>query len=527
MGAFSALAAAAVLTAAPAPLDTPTFDCAKVPPQAEAVAGAESFVYRHAGRDLRLHVFRPKAPGPNPAIVLWFGGGWRAGMVTVFAERAKAFADAGYVAILPDYRVSCRDHTGPAAALADGRAAYAWILEHAAELGVDPRQVVLGGGSSGGHLAIDAALTAPPGRRAAALVLYNPAVDLSAMPEYVRLPKARALRISPIAWDLRALPPTIVMHGEADRTVALADVRAFCRRASDAGRTCQVVTYAGMDHGFFHGRDRDLRLNASPYEDTQSRSLEFLDRLDLQARAAFGFPRYLLAGQSNMSGRGRLTDLEPADRKPDPSIRLYGNDGGWKIATEPVDSADGQVDAVSSDTPAGVGPGLFFARALGGPVALVPCAKAGSAMAEWKPDVGRDTLYGSCLARAREVGDGIAGVLWYQGEADTRSADAARSWAPAFVAFVERVRADLRSPRLPVVFVQLADQAREGEPSRRVAWRDVQAAQASTHLPCAAMVSATGLATAEDQLHLTTASQRVLGARLAAAMRELHAAGCR
>jgi hypothetical protein len=54
----------------------------------------------------------------------------------------------------------------------------------------------------------------------------------------------------------------------------------------------------------------------------------------------------------------------------------------------------------------------------------------------------------------------------------------------------------------------------------------MQQAQAALRLRCAAMVSAIGLTQKDDQLHLATAGQRLLGARMAHAMQGLHRAGC-
>jgi hypothetical protein len=241
---------------------------------------------------------------------------------------------------------------------------------------------------------------------------------------------------------------------------------------------------------------------------------------------------YVLAGQSNMSGRGLLSELTGAEREADPMIRLYGNDGRWRIAAEPLDSAEGQADPVSEDRIAAVGPGLFFARAMkaadGRGVALVPCAKGGSSIGRWKPGGGRDTLYGSCLARAREAGGGVAGVLWYQGETDAEKAGAAPAWRSAFEALIASFRRDLGAARLPVVFVQLADApAVEAGAEPYPSWTAIQAAQAEPFDPCVAMVSARGLPKREDDLHLATAAQRALGVKLAEAMRGLKDRGCR
>jgi hypothetical protein len=55
----------------------------------------------------------------------------------------------------------------------------------------------------------------------------------------------------------------------------------------------------------------------------------------------------------------------------------------------------------------------------------------------------------------------------------------------------------------------------------------LQAEQASLSMPCTAMATAKDLETKPDELHLTTAGQRILGARLASAMRNLLLRGCR
>ncbi|MBT0669224.1 sialate O-acetylesterase [Novosphingobium profundi] len=240
---------------------------------------------------------------------------------------------------------------------------------------------------------------------------------------------------------------------------------------------------------------------------------------------------YVLAGQSNMSGRGLPGGLTPAEQASDPAIRVYGNDGRVRIAREPLDSALGQIDAVSRDTRAGVGPGLFFARALrrqrDEPVLLVPCAKGGSRIASWQPGGGRDTLYGSCLARIRELGGHVDGVLWYQGESDAEAQESAAKWGAAFVDLVGAFRHDLAQPTLPVVFVQLADTPDvAGEAVRFPGWAQVQAAQAAISVPCTAMVSAKGAPRLPDRLHLTTAAQRKLGGEMAEVMERLSRSPC-
>jgi len=240
---------------------------------------------------------------------------------------------------------------------------------------------------------------------------------------------------------------------------------------------------------------------------------------------------YILAGQSNMSGRGDPAALSDTERVADPRLRLYGNDGQWRPALDPLDDPAGQVDAVSADRQASVGPGLFFARALlrarDADIALVPCGKGGSSIARWQPGRDRTTLYGSCVARVVEAGGHPSGLLWYQGESDAeKSISAAPSWASSFRRMADGFRRDLKAPRLPIVMVQLADRP-DVNTARFPGWAAIQEQQAQPFGRCTAMVSAKGLARNADGLHLATDAQRVLGPRLAEAMVGLRQKGCK
>lgn len=234
---------------------------------------------------------------------------------------------------------------------------------------------------------------------------------------------------------------------------------------------------------------------------------------------------YLLMGQSNMSGRGVLAEIAPGTLDPDDRIQLYGNDGRWRRAAEPLDTAQGQIDRVSAD-PEGVGPGLAFAKEMlrrhpNRPIGLVTCAKGGSAIGEWKPSLARSTLYGSCLARAQEAArfGRIAGILWYQGETDARTDALAEAWAGGFSEMIIQFRADLGRPDLPLAVVGLGDQPLTGKFGGQFpAWAAVQASQRTLRLSHQVHVSAAGLPRNPDALHLSTESQVRLGRMLAGVM---------
>jgi len=106
--------------------------------------------------DLKIYLHYPgdwKAGDQRPAIVFFFGGGWRVGTVEQFRYQAEYFARRGMVTARADYRVLSRHNTGPDKCVEDGKSAVRWIRQNAEMLGVDPDKIVSSGGSAGGHVA--------------------------------------------------------------------------------------------------------------------------------------------------------------------------------------------------------------------------------------------------------------------------------------------------------------------------------------------------------------------------------------
>src|SRR5690606_9585027 len=140
---------------------------------------------------LYMDVFAPKnakGKAPRPAMVFFFGGGWRGGTTRQFEPQANYFAGRGMVCFLVDYRVAGRHGSTPFESLMDAKLAIRYIKANAATLGVDTSRIVAAGGSAGGHLAAATALLSAsndPGDdlsispRPAALVLFNPVIDNS------------------------------------------------------------------------------------------------------------------------------------------------------------------------------------------------------------------------------------------------------------------------------------------------------------------------------------------------------------
>jgi acetyl esterase len=242
--------------------------CAAVPAAAQfayppEMAGAKTEIYKKAsGVDLKLYIFEP--PGhtpadPRPAIVFFFGGGWKNGSPGQFERHARYLASRGMVGIAADYRVASRNQAAIVDCVRDAKSAIRWVRAHAKELGVDPNRIAAGGGSAGGHLAAAAGVVEgldEPGEdrkvssRPDALVLFNP-VLLGVTP-------------SPFESLRRGAPPTIVFHGKADTTVPYATIERYARKAAELGDRCELVGFEGESHGFFnYGRGENKAYTAT------------------------------------------------------------------------------------------------------------------------------------------------------------------------------------------------------------------------------------------------------------------------
>lgn len=255
-------------------------DKSNYPPQMD---GAITKVYKTVSEtELNIYIYHPKTHEGNesrPAIIFFFGGGWKGGSPSQFKQHCKYLAARGMIAMTADYRVRSRQGTLVKECVADAKSAIRWVRTHARELGVDPDRIIAGGGSAGGHLA--AATATVEGfeekgedlkisSRPNGLALFNPAVVLSPIPEFEMTKEKEAdlaermgvptKELSPfhgLGKD-RKLPPTILFHGMQDETVPFVTVKAFVETAKEYGALAYLAGYEGEGHGFFNfGRKKN------------------------------------------------------------------------------------------------------------------------------------------------------------------------------------------------------------------------------------------------------------------------------
>ncbi len=224
--------------------------------------GVKESVYKQTPQgDLKIHVHLPKgwtAEDKRPAIVFFFGGGWRSGTVEQFRPQAEYLAQRGMVAARADYRVRSRHGTAPDKCIEDARSAVRWLRANAARLGIDPQRIVASGGSAGGHIAA-CTCTIPgfdaPGEDASIsccpnlLVLFNPVLDT--VPIGVQYGMGEFARsISPNHHLSKDIPPTVIFFGTEDRFNE--GGKEFIAKSAEFGFKAQMHMAPGQPHGFFN-----------------------------------------------------------------------------------------------------------------------------------------------------------------------------------------------------------------------------------------------------------------------------------
>ena len=232
-------------------------------------------VFGHAGaRALHVDTYRPAAGGNGAAVLIVHGGGWSQGSKAMVAEHARHLARDGFVVLASQYRLTPEAHWP--AQIHDVRLAIRWARIHAAELGFDPDKLCLEGHSAGAHLVLLAAGAPdepsfdPPGADtsvsahcAAVVAVYPPVLMYRGDARPSGGTPARALPGAEISDEVAALaspinhvaatfPPTLLLHGDADRVVPVSASRRFETALRDAGGRVDLHIFSGLPHGLMN-----------------------------------------------------------------------------------------------------------------------------------------------------------------------------------------------------------------------------------------------------------------------------------
>jgi acetyl esterase/lipase len=227
---------------------------------------------------------------PVPTLIYIHGGGWVSGKREQYALMFLPFIEMGFAVANVQYRMA---HVSPApAAVQDCRAALRWIIYNAEKYGFNTRKLVLFGHSAGAHLALMTGMLQSaagldwiiPGgsdeeREEAIFRFYadrmagNEEMEVAAIIEWAGItdvndllagPNTRgyaqvwmgtvpyteelARMVSPITYVRPGLPPTLMIHGDADPIVPYSQAERLHEALDEAGVRNGLITIPGGGH---------------------------------------------------------------------------------------------------------------------------------------------------------------------------------------------------------------------------------------------------------------------------------------
>ena len=228
---------------------------------------------------------------------------------------------------------------------------------------------------------------------------------------------------------------------------------------------------------------------------------------------------FILAGQSNMVGRGRYEDLPAEERALPDNVTFH------HVAL------DSNLQPVHGQLGPEYGLSQVLAPAYPGEILVLKYAVDASSLLDWAPDWDRaraeitgnpdfGPLYHGLLGFVTQVQAGreadcpVVAVVWMQGERDARFPEAGREYEQNLSELIHRLRQDLDAPGLPFLLGRINPPL-----AHYPAVEEVQRAQAAVaqRLVGVVLVSTEGLAKQGDELHYNTAGQLELGRRFAEA----------
>ena len=224
----------------------------------------------------------------------------------------------------------------------------------------------------------------------------------------------------------------------------------------------------------------------------------------------------MLAGQSNMAGRGQV---EAEDTITNSRIITIDSLGKWKLASEPLHFYEPNL--------VGLDCGLSFGKKLLSTVpdsvtiALIPCAVGGSTIGQWINDeehrnVNLLSNFNEKVAIAKEKGI-VKGILWHQGESDAYP-DLISVYKANLDTLFTEFRSIVGNESLPIMAAQLGSffPDQESWDALNTEIEKYTAEDPNTHL-----IRTHDLTHKGDSLHFSSASLRGLGQRFAKKYNEI------
>lgn len=222
---------------------------------------------------------------------------------------------------------------------------------------------------------------------------------------------------------------------------------------------------------------------------------------------------FILAGQSNMAGRGKV---EPMDTIPDPRILTINKTGEVILAKEPLHFYE--------PTLTGLDCGLSFGKELlkyipdSVSILLLPTAVGGSAIQQWIGDetyrnVSLFSNFKEKVAIGKQYGT-IKAILWHQGESDAASRETIDIYDKQLGVLFSKFRAEVGNPNLSICFGRLGSFSKTDE-----SWQAINAKMEDYQKtdPFSYLIQTKNLNPKGDFIHFDSEGQRAMGISFAKA----------
>ncbi len=206
------------------------------------------------GPRARLDLYVPDGlNAPAPVILFFYGGSWQSGTKNIYRAFGQAFASAGIIAAVADYRLY--PEVKYPAFIQDGAQAFRFLRETVGGHGGDPARIFVSGHSAGAYiaamLACDPAYLENDAARIRGVIGIAGPYDFLPLYDPVLIDifgGDRVMTTQPIKYARNKTPPMLLAHGTADTTVGAGNSRRMAKRLSGAGNSVELIEYKGASH---------------------------------------------------------------------------------------------------------------------------------------------------------------------------------------------------------------------------------------------------------------------------------------
>lgn len=214
----------------------------------------------------------------------------------------------------------------------------------------------------------------------------------------------------------------------------------------------------------------------------------------------------LMIGQSNMAGRGFINEVPMICNE---RIQMLRN-GMWQIMAEPI-NYDRPVAGVGL---AGSFAAMWCMENKEDKLGLIPCAEGGSSLDDWSID---KTLFKNAVNQAKfaMLDSELIGIIWHQGESDSHSGKY-QTYYKKLQLIVETLRKELNVPDIPFIVGGLGDYlGKSGFGLNCTEYQLIngELLRYANENKNTYYVTAEGLTSNPDGIHLNAISQRKFGVR--------------